>query len=110
VQPLRRAVEDRQVVMMPAVLTELLSDPKLPGSVADALSEMPWIDISSGDWRRAGGLRAKAYAKRRKVRLADALIAQSCLDGGVLVLTRERNFRAFAEATGLSLVLGPGTS
>ena len=34
-QLLDRALEDRQVVMVPVVLTELLSDPKLPSDVAE---------------------------------------------------------------------------
>jgi predicted nucleic acid-binding protein len=109
VQLLHRAVEDRQAVMVPAVLTELLSDPKLPSTVAEILSEIPWMDISSGYWQRAAELRAKVLAKRRRARLGDALIAQSCLDGGVFLLTRDRDFRAFAEAAGLKLVLGHGT-
>jgi predicted nucleic acid-binding protein len=110
VRLLDRALEDRQVVMVPVVLTELLSDPKLPSSVAETLSEVPSMDISSGYWQRAGGLRAKVLAKRRKARLGDALIAQSCIDGGACLLTRDRDFRAFAEAAGLNLVLGAGTS
>jgi predicted nucleic acid-binding protein len=96
--------------MVPVVLTELLSDPKLPSSVAETLSEVPSMDISSGYWQRAGGLRAKVLAKRRKARLGDALIAQSCIDGGVSLLTRDRDFRAFAEAASLNLVLGAGTN
>jgi predicted nucleic acid-binding protein len=109
VQLLDRALEDRQVVMVPVVLTELLSDPKLPSNVAETLSEVPLMDTSSGYWQRAGGLRAKVLAKRRKARLGDALIAQSCIDGGVSLLTRDRDFRAFAEAAGLNLVLGTKT-
>jgi uncharacterized protein with PIN domain len=37
-QLLDRALDNRQVLMVPVVLTELLSDPKLPKSVADVLS------------------------------------------------------------------------
>ncbi|PYY24137.1 MAG: hypothetical protein DMG62_03765, partial [Acidobacteria bacterium] len=40
-QLLDRALEDRQVVMVPVVLTELLSDPKLPSDVAETISEVP---------------------------------------------------------------------
>ncbi len=105
-QVLDKALEDRQVVMIPAVLTELLSDPKLPTGVAETLSEVPLIGIGSGYWQRAGALRAKVLAKRRKARLGDALIAQSCIDGGVPLLTRDRDFRAFAEAARLDLILG----
>ena len=110
VQLLHRALEDRQVVMVPAVLTELLSDPKLPSSVAETLSEIPETDISSGYWQSAGGLRAKILAKRSKVGLGDALIALSCVDGGVFLLTRDQDWRAFTEVAGLKLVLGHGTN
>jgi predicted nucleic acid-binding protein len=79
-QLLDKALEDRQVVMVPVVLTELLSDPKLPSGVAATLSEVPVIEVESGYWQRAGVLRAKVLAKRRKARLGDALIAQSCID------------------------------
>jgi hypothetical protein len=44
-----------------------------------------------------------------QARLGDALIAQSCIDGGIPLLTRDRDFRAFAEAADLDLVLGSGT-
>ena len=106
---LDRALQDRQVLMIPVVLTEMLSDPKLPSGVAETLSEVPLVEIASGYWQRAGALRARVLAKRRKARLGDALIAQSCIDGGIPLLTRDRDFRAFAEAAGLDLVLGSGT-
>ena len=105
---LDKALGDRQVVMAPVVLTELLSDPKLPSGVAETLTEIPMIEMESGYWERAGALRAKVVAKRRKARLGDALIAQSCIDGGIPLLTRDGDFRAFAEAAGLDLVVGFG--
>ncbi len=87
-------------------LAELLSDPKLPTGVAETLSEVPLVEIASGYWQRAGELRAKVLAKRRKARLGDALIAQSCSDGGVPLLTRDRDLRAFADAARLDLIRG----
>lgn len=105
-QLLDKALEDRQVLMVPVVLTELLSDPKLPSGVAGTLSEVPLVEIGTGYWQRAGVLRAKVLAKHRKARLGDALIAQSCIDQGIPLLTRDRDFQAFAEAAGLDLVLG----
>jgi hypothetical protein len=39
-QLLDQALEDRQVLMVPVVLTELLSDPKLPSGVTETLSEV----------------------------------------------------------------------
>jgi predicted nucleic acid-binding protein len=107
-QLLDRALEDRQVVMLPVVLTELLSDPKLPSDVAEIISEVPLVEIASGYWQRAGALRAKVVAMRRKARLGDALIAQSCIDQGIPLITRDRDFRAFTEAANLNLVVGTG--
>ncbi|HET7100582.1 MAG TPA: PIN domain-containing protein, partial [Terriglobia bacterium] len=103
VELLDKALGDRQVLMAPVVLAELLSDPKLPESVAKTLAEVPLIEIRSGYWERAGALRAKVLAKAR---LGDALIAQSCIDRGISLVTRDRDFRAFADAAGLDLVVG----
>ena len=102
---LDRALQDRQLLMAPVVLTEMLSDPKLPAEVSQTLSELPLIEIGTGYWQRASELRAKVLAKRRKARLGDALIAQSCIDHGIPLLTRDRDFRAFADAAGLNLAI-----
>lgn len=56
----------RQIVMPPAVLTELLSDPELPASIARTLSELPLLDPEPGYWQRAGRLRARALSRKRK--------------------------------------------
>lgn len=106
VQLLDRALQDRQVMMVPVVLTELLSDPQLPPSLASTLADVPMIEIEAGFWQRAGALRAKVLSKRRKARLGDALIAQSCIDRDVPLLTRDRDFRAFVDATGLDIISG----
>ncbi len=105
---LDRALENRQVLMVPVVLAELLSDPELPTGVAETLTEIPLMEIAPGYWHRAGVLRAKALKRRRKARLGDALIAQSCIDAEIPLLTRDRDFRAFAEAASLDLVMGSG--
>ena len=85
VQVLDHALAERQVVMVPVVLTELLSDPKLPsGSCESTLSEVPAMEVTAGYWQRAGARRAAALAKRRKARLGDALITQAVVvDTGV---------------------------
>jgi predicted nucleic acid-binding protein len=103
---LDRALRDRQVLMLPVVLTEVLSDPKLSSDVSATLSELPLVEVREGYWKRAGELRARVLTKRRKARLGDALIAQSCIDDGIPLLTRDKDFRAFAEAAGLDLVIG----
>ncbi|MCU1303930.1 MAG: PilT protein domain protein [Candidatus Sulfotelmatobacter sp.] len=105
VQLLDKALADRQVVMIPVVLTELLSDPGLPSAVAETLTEIPMIEIEAGYWQRAGALRAKVLSSRRRARLGDALIAQSCVDREIPLLTRDKDFRAFLDAAHLSLFL-----
>jgi predicted nucleic acid-binding protein len=102
---LDRALYERQLLMPPAVLTEILSAPKLPSEVSRTLSDLPLVEIEPGYWQRAGELRAKVLAKRHKARLGDALIAQSCIDRGIPLLTRDRDFRAFVGAAGLDLVV-----
>jgi predicted nucleic acid-binding protein len=104
VQLLDRAMKERQLVMVPVVLTELLSDPNLPADVARILFEVPMVDIASGYWQRAGVLRSKVLAKGRKARLGDALIAQSCIDQDIPLLTRDQDLRAFAQVASLELV------
>jgi hypothetical protein len=94
--------------MVTVVLTELLSDPRLPSDVTETISEVPLIEIASGYWQRAAALRARVLAKRRKARLGDALIAQSCIDHGLPLITRDRDFRAFAESANLNVVFGTG--
>jgi predicted nucleic acid-binding protein len=105
VELLDAALRDRQVLMPPAVLTELLSDPKLPDAVADTLTQLPLIEVGDGYWERAGRLRAVVLGRRRKARLGDALIAQSCLDRGIALLTRDRDFRAFSESAAIDLLV-----
>jgi predicted nucleic acid-binding protein len=103
VELLDQALKDRQVVMVPAVLAELLSDPRLAGDIEEQLCDIPLVPVEEGYWRRAGKCRASLLTKGRRARLGDALIAQGCIDGGVSLITRDRDFRAFAEGTKLIL-------
>lgn len=103
---LDRALGDKQVVMVPVVLTELLSDPKLDRNVGETLAALPLMEIRDGFWFRAGALRAEVLAKKRKARLGDALIAQCCTDHDIALITRDRDFRAFASSAGLRLLAG----
>ena len=91
------AFERRVACLAPVVLAELLSDPVLPSSVALLLKELPRLEITDGYWERAGALRAKLLAKGLKARLADTLIAQSCVDHRVPLVTADRDFRHFAK-------------
>jgi predicted nucleic acid-binding protein len=101
---LDQALSDHLLVLPPVVLVELLSDPKLPKAVSAFLQALPMLEIEDGYWSRAGMLRSKALSKGRKARLADTLIAQSCLDHDMPIIARDRDFRVFAAVAGLRLL------
>jgi hypothetical protein len=92
-------------VLPPVVLTEVLSDPKLPPRVAAFLRAIPRLDVVDGYWERVGTLRSKVLARGRRARLADALITQSCLDHRVGLITRDSDFRHFARIAGLKILI-----
>ena len=98
------ALDQHQLALPPVVLTELLSDPGLPQQVRGLLAALPILDVEPGFWERAGLLRASVLKHRRKARVADALIAQSCLDQSVPLVTRDRDVRHVARAAGLPLL------
>jgi predicted nucleic acid-binding protein len=98
------ALEHRHAALPPVVLSELLSDPKLAPSVKDLFTQLPLLDVTEGYWVRAGWLRAKVIAGGRRAPLADTLIAQSCLDHDVPLVTRDTDFRHFVRAGGLRLI------
>ena len=98
------ALVHRQAVLPPVVLSELLSDPQVPRGVKDLFVRLPVLEVTAGYWARAGLLRAKALAHGRRAPLADTLIAQSCLDHDIELVTRDADFQYFARAAGLKLL------
>lgn len=104
VELIQSALDHQQLVLPPVVLTELLSDPALPPTVRALLASLPQLQLEPGYWERAGLLRAAIVKQRQKARVADALIAQSCLDQFVPLVTRDKDFRQFAKTAGLSLL------
>lgn len=100
---LEQALADSLLRLPAPVLTELLSNPRLDAESAKDLVELPLLEPTAGFWDRAGRLRASAIGRGRKARLADALIAQLCVDHGARLISRDRDFAAFAEAAGLAL-------
>jgi predicted nucleic acid-binding protein len=101
---IQSALDHQQLALPPVVLTELLSDPALPRAVRTLLAGLPILDDEPGFWERAGLLRAYVLKRKKKARVADALIAQSCLVLSSSLLTRDRDFRHFARAAGLPLL------
>lgn len=104
VELIQSALDHRQLALPPVVLTELLSDPALPDKVRELLSALPILEVEPGFWERAGLLRASVLRQKKKARVADALIAQSCLDQSSPLVTRDRDVRHFAAAAKLPLL------
>ena len=98
------ALSEHVGAFSPVTLTELLSDPTLPPAVRTLLLDIPLLFITEGFWERAGPLRAKAVARKKKAKLADTLIAQTCLDHRARLITRDQDFNIFHEIAGLKLV------
>ncbi len=98
------ALAERQACLPPIVLTELLSDPRLPKRVAQLLRQLPLLLVTDGYWERSGVLRARVISQGRRAPLADSLIAQSCLDHGVPLVTRDTDFGSIARVAALKLL------
>ena len=97
------ALREKQAVLAPVVLSELLSDPKLSPATAGVFKELPCLPLLEGYWERVGYLRSEVIRGGRKAPLADALIAQSCMDHDIPLITRDGDFRNFRRA-GLKLL------
>ena len=104
VELVQSALDHQQLALPPVVLTELLSDPAISRSVRSLLAGLPLLEVEPGYWERAGALRASVLKQKKKARVADSLIAQSCLDQSTPLVTRDRDFGHFAAIVGLPLL------
>jgi predicted nucleic acid-binding protein len=95
VDAVRDAIENGVAVLPAPVLCEVLSDPALPPAVAEDVAGLP-LAIRDDFWQRAGLLRARVLKSGHKAKLADVLIAQSCIDHHVPLVTHDRDFRHFS--------------
>lgn len=87
----------------PVVITEVLSNPNSQMRIEQIVHEIESLPITIGYWQRAGDLRARVLRTGRKARLGDAMIAQSCIDHGVPLITRDADFKHFVKHGGLKL-------
>jgi predicted nucleic acid-binding protein len=103
VEKVEEALQRGDAVLPPVVLCELLSAPSLPASTATLLLTLPLLELGQGYWERSARLRARVLARGLRARLADTLIAGSCIDHRVPLVTRDSDFRHFAALGGLEL-------
>jgi predicted nucleic acid-binding protein len=86
----------------PIVLSEALSSPAVEEEFIEFVLSLPLLNIKEGYWKRAGELRRDLLSDGRKAKLADALIAQVCIDNNAALITYDADFRHFLRA-GLKL-------
>lgn len=104
VDAIDQALLSNQLYLSPFVLSELLSDPKLPSNFVQFLLKIALLEISETYWEKSGKTRATLLGKKLKARMSDAFIAQSCLDHDVALITRDNDFRHFENHCGLKLL------
>jgi len=97
------AISSGELILPPAVLTEVLSDPISHAALAPVLPDISLLEIRDGYWHRAGLARQKLRQQGLKSKIGDTLIAQSCIDHDVELLTRDNDFRHFEAHCGLKL-------
>ena len=103
VERLDEAAVSGDLALPPVVVTELFSD-QMSGEWAHRhIAQFTLLTITAGFWQRAGENRRILAHHGLKAKVADALIAQSCIDNDVALITRDTDFRHFARHCGLKL-------
>ena len=97
------AMATAELALPPIVMSELMSSGSSDPLLDNDLIQIPLLEILDGHWARAGQTRRLLIRKGLKAKVADALIAQSCIDHDVALITRDRDFRHFARHCGLKL-------
>jgi hypothetical protein len=97
------ALTGSDICLPPVVLTEMLSDAASRREMDETVAGFPLLPILDGYWERTGRCRHLLMRKGLKAAVADALIAQSCIDHDVALITRDADFRHFAKHCGLKL-------
>ncbi|HZZ89472.1 MAG TPA: PIN domain-containing protein [Caulobacteraceae bacterium] len=98
------AMSRGMLVIPPPVVAELYSKPDRT-QIAPLLQEIPIMAVADGYWERAGESRRTLLSRGLKAAIADALIAQCCIDAGVSLIARDRDYRHFERWCGLKLAV-----
>jgi predicted nucleic acid-binding protein len=102
VMRIEAALDARELLIPPPVATELFSKPDR-SEIAPLLDQFPLVMLQDGFWERAGETRRTLLAKGLKAAMADALIAQCCIDADIALIARDRDYRHFERWCGLKL-------
>ena len=96
------AMTANELVIPPPVVTELYSKPDR-SQIAPLLIEVPLMELTEGFWQRAGDTRRLLLARGLRAAMADALVAQCCIDADAPLIARDRDYRHFERWCGLKL-------
>ena len=100
----REALADEDLVLPAVVVTELLSGVHREDALALLIAESTRLPVVDGYWERTGESRRTLKALGLKANLADALVAQACIDADTALISGDSDFRHFAAHCGLRLV------
>ena len=92
----REAIQNQAVAMPTPILHELLCFPELNDLDRIYFSRFQTFNPSEQTWLRAGEMRRKILHKKLKCRAIDALIAQTCIENGLPLLTLDNDFKKFS--------------
>ncbi|MDB5037607.1 MAG: PilT protein domain protein [Bacteriovoracaceae bacterium] len=96
-QQLESFIGDGNLVLPLPVLFEILSGPGLTKEAAEAISELPRLELLADFWERAAEMRQKILKKGLKARSMDCLIAQNCIDHDVSLIAGDQDYRHFVK-------------
>lgn len=100
-----QAIEDARLVLAPPTITELLAHAIERPMLTPMLRNAVTLPLEAGFWERAGLMRRRVRKEGGKAKLADALIAQACIDTDIVLITHDADFRHFVTHGGLKLAL-----
>lgn len=100
-----KAILEEKIKIPPAVIGEVLSNPHHNNRIEQVLLGIKELEINEGYWQRVGSLRCTIIKQKLKAHFADTLIAQSCIDHSIPLITRDEDFRHFVKFGGLKLAV-----
>jgi predicted nucleic acid-binding protein len=90
-----RHIEAKQAFLPPVVAAEILTLFGYDHTANLVIEKIDLLEIKKGYWQRAGMLRHSLHKKGLKLKLPDTLIAQSCIDHNVPLITSDTDFEKF---------------
>ena len=101
---LRNSIKNSFLFLPPVVIAEILSATNITKEIEETINVFPTLELKSGFWQRLGKTRHLLLKKKFKANIADCIIAQSCIDHDIPLITRDKDFRHYEKYCGLKLI------